>query len=88
MSTVKSLVMKNSFVLLQEEHEPDMTPSGIFIPQPKWKRRCKVVSACLTSGLSVGETVLRNVGKGTDIELDDVEYEILHSDWIIAVLHE
>jgi co-chaperonin GroES (HSP10) len=86
MSIVKSLVMKNSHVLLREEPYPELTSSGLWVPPPKWKRRCRVIAACPTAEVAEGDIVLRNVGKGTDIELDGTEYEVLHSDWIIAVL--
>ena len=78
--------MKNDFVLLKELNKETETDSGIVYNSDKWSRKCEVVSTYKNSPLHVGDTIVKNVGKGTDIELNGEKYEILHIDWIIATL--
>ena len=80
--------MTNDFVLLKELPKEEQTKGGIIVALDKWGRRCTVVSSSEECQLNTGDTVLRNVGKGTSIELDGVEFEILHTDWIMAILNE
>lgn len=80
--------MKNNFVLLKEESLDKITDAGILLPSDRWKRRCRVLAAGPESSVRAGNLVLRNVGKGTDIEINGQMLEIVHEDWIIAVLNE
>jgi len=80
--------MINDFVLLKEVEGEGKTKSGIIVNLDKWGRRCEVISATEECQVTVGDIVLRNVGKGTNIELDGEEFEILHTDWIMAIINE
>ena len=86
--TMILMEMTNDFVLLKELPRETKTESGILIALDKWGRRCTVVSSSEECQLNIGDTVLRNVGKGTSIELDGEEFEILHTDWIMGILNE
>jgi len=80
--------MINDFVQLKELDKETKTESGIIVTSDKWGRRCEVISATEECQVTVGDIVLRNVGKGTNIELDGEEFEILHTDWIMAIINE
>jgi co-chaperonin GroES (HSP10) len=78
--------MKNDFVLVREVSTEKTTPSGILLPPEKWKRKAVVVKTCEGSPLQEGDLVLRNVGRGTTIQVGDEELEAIHQDWIMAIL--
>ena len=85
LKATKMMEMTNDFVLLKELPKEEQTKGGIIVTLDKWGRRCKVISTPKECQVSIGDIVLRNVGKGTSIELDGVEFEILHTNWLIAV---
>jgi len=78
--------MMNDFVLLKELDKETVSPGGIITTSDKWGRKCEVMATSKESPVEEGDVVLKNVGKGTDIEMDGVKYEILHTDWIIAII--
>lgn len=81
--------MKNNFFLIKEINEETVTDSGIIIPADKYERRAKVYAVCEDEDVvNVGDTVIKNVGRGTPIVLNGEEYEMLHKDFIMAVLVE
>jgi co-chaperonin GroES (HSP10) len=79
--------MKNNYLLIQEiEQEETKTASGIIIPVEKHNRKAKVINAGDNKDLIAGDVILKNMGKGTVVTLDGVEFEVLHINQIIAVL--
>jgi co-chaperonin GroES (HSP10) len=79
--------MKNNYLLIQEiEQEETKTASGIIIPVEKHNRKAKVINEGDNKDLSAGDVILKNMGKGTMVTLDGVEFEVLHINQIIAVL--
>ena len=84
MSTV--LKMKNDFFLVRELQEEEKTTGGIYLPE-KYPRKAIVLACCDTeTEVKVGDTVLRNVGRGTQINLNGENLEMIHRDFIMAIL--
>lgn len=78
--------MKNSYVLVREVSVETTSPAGLLLPEEKWKRKAVVVKAEEGSAVKEGDLVLRNVGRGTPIQVDGEELETIHQDWIMAIL--
>ncbi len=84
MSTV--LKMKNEFFLVKELQEERETAGGIYLPE-KYPRKAMVLACCDNeTEVKVGDTVLRNVGRGTQINLNGENLEMIHRDFIMAIL--
>lgn len=80
------LKMKNDFFLVKELSGEEMTDSGIYISE-KYPRKAKVLACGETeTEVKVGDTVLRNVGRGTQININGEDLEMIHKDFIMAVL--
>lgn len=80
------LKMKNNFLLVKELSEEEKTASGICVIE-KYPRRAMVLACCETeTEVNVGDTILRNVGRGTQININGKDLEMIHKDFIIAVL--
>jgi len=81
--------MKNNYLLIQEiEQQEQKTSSGIIIPNEKHNRKARVINAGKAEYLKEGDVILKNIGNGTITTLDDIEYEIIHINEIIAILEE
>ena len=79
--------MKNNYLLVQEiEQQEQQTSSGIIIPIEKHNRKAKVINAGDAEYINEGDTILKNMGKGTMVTLDNIEYEIIHINQLIAIL--
>ena len=79
--------MKNDYLLIQEiEQQETKTESGLIIPIEKHNRQAKIINAGNTEYLKDGDVILKNMGKGTMITLNDIEFEVIHVNQIIAVL--
>ena len=79
--------MKNDYLLIQEiKQQETKTTSGIIIPVEKHNRQAKIINAGNAEYLKAGDVILKNMGKGTVVTLDGVEFEVLHINQIIAVL--
>jgi len=79
--------MKNDYLLIQEiEQKETKTASGIIVPVEKHNRKAKVINSGNTKDLKTGDVILKNMGKGTMITLNDIEFEVIHVNQIIAVL--
>tara|TARA_R110000772_G_scaffold118748_1_gene224429 strand:+ start:233 stop:481 length:249 start_codon:yes stop_codon:yes gene_type:complete len=79
--------MKNNYLLIQEiEQQEQKTSSGIIIPVEKYNRKATVIKVGNTKHIKEGDTILKNMGKGTMVTLDNTEYEIIHVNQLIAIL--
>jgi co-chaperonin GroES (HSP10) len=81
--------MKNNYLLIQElEQEESKTASGIIIPVEKHNRKATVINAGDCKDVDAGDVILKNMGKGTMVTLNDTEFEVLHVNQIIAVIKD
>ena len=78
--------MKNNYVLI-EEIKQDRTPSGIYLPEQKHNRVAKVLAVDESDkDLTVGDTILKLIGKGTEIRMEGKYVEAIHRNNILAVI--
>jgi len=81
--------MKNNYILVQEiKQEETKTASGIIIPEEKYNRKVKVINSGNCDSLKKGDVVLKNIGKGTAVTLDNIEFEIINVSQLIAVIED
>ena len=81
--------MKNNYLLIQEiEQEETKTASGIIIPVEKHNRKAKIINAGDCEDLEKGDVILKNMGKGTMVTLNDTEFEVIHVNQLIAVIKD
>ena len=81
--------MKNNYLLVQEiEQQEQQTPSGIIMPIEKYNRKAIVINAGDTEHIKEGDTILKNIGHGTMVTIDNIEYEIIHINQLIAIIEE
>ena len=81
--------MKNDYLLIQEiEQQETKTESGLIIPIEKHNRQAKIINSGNNKDLKEGDVVLKNMGKGTIVRLDNVEHELIHITDLIAILTE
>jgi co-chaperonin GroES (HSP10) len=79
--------MKNDYLLIQEiEQEETKTASGIIIPVEKHNRKARVINPGDCTDLKKDDVILKNMGKGTIVTLNDIEFEVIHINQIIAIL--
>tara|TARA_A100000172_G_C2994469_1_gene94035 strand:- start:54 stop:320 length:267 start_codon:yes stop_codon:yes gene_type:complete len=80
--------MKNDYLLIQEIKQKEITtPSGLIIPPPKHNRKARVIESG-SDLVKPGDVILKNMGKGTMITLNDIEFETIHINQIFAVIEE
>jgi co-chaperonin GroES (HSP10) len=87
MSTRFMMKMKNNYVMIQEITEEDhVSPSGIILSSTRAdrNRRAVVVNAGTSTELEEGDIVLKNLGKGTTMNLNGEDYEIINESQLIA----
>lgn len=79
--------MVNGYVLVKDEKLEDITTKGgIIIPQ-KWQRIATIVAVPEgETKYSVGDKIIKPIGKGTPITLDGVEYEAIKGELLFARL--
>ena len=83
-----AMKMKNDYLLIQEIEQKEITtPSGLIIPPPKHNRKARVIESG-SDQVKPGDVVLKNMGKGTRITLNDVEFETIHINQIFAIIEE
>ena len=81
--------MKNDYLLIQEiEQKETTTASGIIIPVEKHNRKAKVINAGNDEHIKAGDVILKNMGKGTMVTLNDTEFEVIHINQILAVIED
>ena len=78
--------MKNDYLLIQEiEHKETTTPSGLIIPPPQHNRKAEVIETG-SDQVKKGAVILKNMGKGTMVTLNDIEFEVIHINQIFALI--
>ena len=78
--------MKNNYVLI-EELVQERTPSGIYLPQNKHNRVAKILAVDESDDdLTVGDIILKLIGKGTEIRMEGKYVEAIHRNNILAVI--
>jgi co-chaperonin GroES (HSP10) len=81
--------IKNDYLLIQEiEQQETKTESGLIIPIEKHNRQAKIINAGNTEYLKDGDVILKNMGKGTMLTLNDIEFEVIHINQIIAIIED
>ena len=81
--------MKNDYLLIQEiKQKETTTASGIIIPAEKHNRKAKVINAGNAEHIKAGDVILKNMGKGTMVTLNDTEFEVIHINQIIALIED
>jgi len=81
--------MKNDYLLIQEiEQQETKTDSGIIIPVEKHNRQARIINAGDAEYLKAGDVILKNMGKGTMLTLNNTEFEVIHINQIIAVVED
>ena len=81
--------MKNDYLLIKEiEQQETKTDSGIIIPVEKHNRQAKIINAGDAEYLKAGDVILKNMGKGTMLTLNNTEFEVIHINQIIAVVED
>ncbi len=81
--------MKNDYLLIQEiEQKETTTASGIIIPIEKHNRKATVINSGDAEHLKAGDVIIKNMGKGTMITLNDIEFEVIHINQIIAIIED
>ena len=89
MLTRSMMKMKNNYVMIQEIPEEDnVSPSGIILSSTRAdrNRRAVVVNAGNSKDLEDGDIVIKNLGKGTIMNLNDEEYEIINESQLMAAI--
>ena len=80
--------MKNDYLLIQEiEQKETTTPSGLIIPPPQHNRHARVIETG-SDQVKPGDVILKNIGKGTGVILNDTKFEVIHINQIFAVIEE
>jgi co-chaperonin GroES (HSP10) len=80
--------MKNDYLLIQEiEQKETTTPSGLIIPPPKHNRKARVIETG-SDQVKTGDVILKNMGKGTNVTLNDTKFEVIHINQIFAIIEE
>ena len=84
---MKKMKMKNNYILIKEIKEEPISTGGIILPT-NWndKRKAKVVSTEENGQVKEGDTVLIELGKSTEIQLDNEAYQIIHLNNIMMVI--
>ena len=82
-------ITENNYLLVQEiEQQERTTASGIIMSVEKYNRKVKIINSGDNKDLKKGDVLLKNMGKGTIVRLDNVEFELIHITDLIAILTE
>ena len=83
-----AMKMKNDYLLIQEiEQKETTTPSGLIIPPPKHNRKARVIETG-SDQVKTGDVILKNMGKGTSVTLNNTKFEVIHINQIFAIIEE
>ena len=78
--------MKNDYILIKDLEQDEIIKNNIILPKPKYNRNAIVLAVGKNKELKVGDHILKNVGKGTKMIINDIEFEMIHIDDIMAVI--
>jgi co-chaperonin GroES (HSP10) len=79
--------MKNSYVLIKEIKEEQISKGGLLLPND-WnvKRKATVIAVEDNDQIKQGDIILREHGKSTEIMIDGETYEMIHLNSIMMVI--
>jgi len=82
-----AMKMKNNYVLIKEIKEEPISKGGLLLPTD-WNDRRKAIVIEVEENLQVkkGDTILRELGKSTEIKIGDETFEIIHLNNIMVVI--
>lgn len=80
-----NIELTNKYVLLKEIKPDTITKSGIYLIPPKWNRKFKVLQSA-SELVNEGEEVFVEIGKGTEIKLNNETVLIYHECNIMAIV--
>ena len=80
--------MMNNYILVKDfKQEEKVTKSGIIIPKSeKWNRMATVLACGECDQVKKGDVIMKNLGKGTPMILNDVEMEMIHINNIMCIV--
>lgn len=82
---MKEIILNDNFVLLKEIKPDNMTKSGIYITPIKWNRKFLVIDSA-SELVNKNDVVFVEIGKGTDIKLNNEDYLIYNDKNIMAIV--
>ena len=82
---MEEIRLNDCFVLLKEIKPDNITKSGIYITPIKWNRKFLVIDSA-SELVNKNNTVFVEIGKGTEIKLNDEDYLIYHEENIMAIV--
>jgi co-chaperonin GroES (HSP10) len=79
--------MKNSYVLIKEIKEEQISKGGLLLPND-WnaKRKATVIAVEDNDQIKQGDIILREHGKSTEVMIDGETYEMIHLNSIMMVI--
>lgn len=84
---MKEIILNDNFVLLKEIRPDNMTESGIYITPIKWNRKFLVIDSA-SEFVKTNDVVFVEIGKGTDIKLNNEDYLIYNDENIMAIIED
>lgn len=84
---MKEIILNDNFVLLKEIRPDNMTESGIYITPIKWNRKFLVIDSA-SEFVKTNDVVFVEIGKGTDIKLNNEDYLIYNDENIMSIIED
>ena len=79
------ITLNKHFVLLKEIKPDNITESGIYITPIKWNRKFLVIDSA-SELVNKNDVVFVEIGKGTDVKLNNEDYLIYREENIMAIV--
>lgn len=79
------ITLNKNFVLLKEIKPDNVTESGIYITPIKWNRKFLVIDSA-SELVNKNDVVFVEIGKGTDVKLNNEDYLIYNEENIMAIV--
>ena len=80
-----TVILNKGFVLLKEIKPDNITESGIYITPIKWNRKFLVIDSA-SELVNKNDVVFVEIGKGTDVKLNNEDYLIYNEENIMAIV--
>ena len=75
--------LKNGYILIQDIKN-ETTTSGIIIPDETYNRFARVLKTYEGSTLSVGDIIIKPIGRTTPIKINDITYDCIKEGFVFA----
>ena len=82
---MEKIILNDNFVLLKEIKPDNITESGIYITPIKWNRKFLVIDSA-SELVNKNDVVFVEIGKGTDVKLNNEDYLIYNEENIMAIV--